>query len=61
MHDSAPGALDADSHDERDARIAALTRFIDWAEREAAELDAAECGMCLQLARVALTRRSASA
>lgn len=57
MQDHAPGALGAADHDDRDARIAALTRFIDWAEREAAELDAIECGMCLQLARVSLARR----
>jgi hypothetical protein len=44
--------------EERDARIAALTRFIDWAEREARSLDAGDCGACLQLARVALQSQS---
>jgi hypothetical protein len=36
------------------ARVAALRRFIDWAEREAASLNAPDCSICLQLARVAL-------
>jgi hypothetical protein len=35
-------------------RLAALSRFIDWAEREALSLNATDCGTCLQLARVAL-------
>lgn len=43
-----------DAGEDRDARVAALGRFLDWAEREAADLQAADCGMCLQLARVAL-------
>jgi hypothetical protein len=40
------------------ARIAALTRFIDWAEREAMSIGAPDCGICLQLARVALQGRA---
>lgn len=39
---------------ERVARIAALTRFIDWAEREARSLNVNDAGICLQMARVAL-------
>ena len=38
----------------RDARIAALTRVLDWAEGEAAALHAIDAGICLQLARLAL-------
>jgi len=44
-------------HD-RHARVAALRRFIDWAEREAASLNASDCSICLQLARVALESAS---
>lgn len=40
-------------------RLALLNDVIDWAESEAAALDAVEAGICLQLARLALqTRRS---
>lgn len=42
---------------EREARLAALARMIDGAEREAASLGAQECAICLQLARVALQTR----
>jgi hypothetical protein len=42
---------------EGDARLAALMRLIDWAEREAATLGVRECAICLQLARVALQSR----
>lgn len=43
-----------DDEDEREARLAALSRFIVWAEREAVAVGAADCSICLQLARVAL-------
>lgn len=43
--------------EEREARLQALGRFLDWAEREAQALKAADVGVCLQLARVALSGR----
>ncbi|TVQ56362.1 MAG: hypothetical protein EA355_07130 [Rhodobacteraceae bacterium] len=57
MKDSASGSPSAVSDADHSARIAALVAFIDWAEREAADLDAPDCGVCLQLARMALSRR----
>ena len=42
---------------DRQERIEALTRFIDWAEREAAAHGARDASICLQLARVALQGR----
>ena len=45
---------------EHTARVAALRRFIDWAEREATSLNAADCSICLQLARVALDSSNAN-
>ncbi len=42
---------------DREARLAALMRVVDWAEREAATLGARECAICLQFARVALQSR----
>lgn len=41
-------------NDDEARRIQALERFIDWAEREAAELKAGQARTCLQLARAAL-------
>lgn len=41
----------------RDDRLAALTRVLDWAEGEAAALNALDAGICLQLARLALQAR----
>ena len=40
-------------------RMDALTRVIDWAESEAAALNAPDAGICLQLARLALIARTA--
>jgi hypothetical protein len=40
--------------EEREARLQALRRFLDWAEREAEALKATDAGVCLQLARLAL-------
>jgi hypothetical protein len=40
-------------------RLTALTDIIDWAEAEAAALNAPDAGMCLQLARLALMARTA--
>ncbi len=45
------GAFDLD-------RFTALTEVIDWAETEAAALNAPDVGMCLQLARLALLART---
>ena len=45
--------IDAEAEDHH-ARVEALGRFLHWAEREAASLSASDCGICLQLARVAL-------
>ena len=42
---------------EAPSRERALTRFLDWAEREAAAIGAHDCGVCLQLARIALESR----
>ena len=39
-------------------RMDALTRVIDWAESEAAALNAPDAGICLQLARLALMART---
>lgn len=44
----------SETREERSARIAALGRFLDWAEREASDLRAQDVGACLQLARMAL-------
>lgn len=53
-----PADCHRDPHRGRtDDRIAALTRVIDWAEEEAAALDAQDAGICLQLARLALQAR----
>jgi hypothetical protein len=54
MRSTSPDAELNGCPNERMARVAALRRFIDWAEREAASLNAPDCSVCLQLARVAL-------
>jgi hypothetical protein len=46
-----------DRIDDRRARLHRLTETIDWAESEAAALQAPDAGMCLQLARLALQAR----
>jgi hypothetical protein len=46
------GSIDVD-------RLTALTDILDWAEAEAAALNAPDAGMCLQLARLALMARTA--
>ncbi len=54
MSDKRRISRDEDEEAEREARVAALGRFIVWAEREAMSIGAADCAICLQLARVAL-------
>ena len=58
MHETASRTESAAQDEDKAARIAALTRFIDWAEREAMAIGASDCGICLQLARVALQGRA---
>ena len=48
---------DDSAADEGQTRDGELGRFLDWAEREAASLGAHDCGVCLQLARIALESR----
>jgi hypothetical protein len=45
---------DASGREDRAARLAALGRLLDYAEREARSLNARDCTNCLQLARAAL-------
>ena len=52
-----PGNKTEERTDDLRARLHRLTETIDWAESEAAALKAADAGMCLQLARLALMAR----